>query len=834
MENFTIAEWKTMRQYGRTSLLYLCQNVLGYKDVSKEVHGPMVRALQKFKGGKDAGDNIMYNGRASPGTFKNLIDNYQPAIPMWDLEGPRKLLILWPRGHLKTTVATIAYNIQWIINYPNIRILLSSGTGEQVRKILDELISHFRFNEMFRWLYPEFVPHGKNVKEFGNQERFTIPARTVHRKEPTVSICSVGAVVAGGHFDVIDNDDVVDKENCRTPEQILNVNSHLGFLWPLLETAPDADKRQRGYQRGWWSMKGTRYDFCLVGDTRITMADWSQRPIKDVRVGDEVVGWIKENGKRYLRPSKVLKCGRYEAREVNRCTFDSGRSVVCTPEHKWWKGPWTSGDEYKSLGLHYHKMKHVRRLIVALEKSTSRDAGWLAGMYDGEGTIQVNKAPYRSASITICQSMHNPDLIERIRTSLRGLDFDFTENWHSPSKVKGAQAHWKDRCVFRVGGGWQGRYKFLREIAPFRFSRIAASLFAQLFTEEEKLVKMEPAGSQDVYWFQCETGNYIAEGYCSKNSDSYGTIIDSEEEKPEEERSYSIQQQDVIIEGDLSDLKTCKTIWPARMPPQALKDIQDDPLQGPNILASQYRMNPIPDKSGLVDNRDQIVWIPVAMMRKIYAYLTLHVTVDLAGMEPSTNKLADNDFTVITPHGCGHDGTLYILPIMRGRYSPFEVIDMLFGLFQMHPRLMDIKIEKEAHARVLLPFLKREMAKRQKFLPVVEIRRDNLTSKQQRIKGLQPWFRNGSIKFADNQPHKLAIINEIMRFPKYSHDDILDTIADAMQNREGGITSDVLPMAKTQVERPDLSPLAEVLRSAKLFGDTTNEESNVVDSLTGW
>jgi predicted phage terminase large subunit-like protein len=328
-------------------------------------------------------------------------------------------------------------------------------------------------------------------------------------------------------------------------------------------------------------------------------------------------------------------------------------------------------------------------------------------------------------------------------------------------------------------------------------------------------------------------------------SDVYGSIIDSEAAKAPEERSYTIQQQDAIVEGDLSDLSSCKTIWPARMPPQALKDIENDPLQGPSILASQYRMNPIPDKSGLVDSPKEIVWMPTDAMRKIYAYLSLHVTVDLAGMEPSTNKLADNDFTVICPHGFGHDGTLYVLPIMRGRYTPFEVIDLLFKLFHIHPRIMDIKVEKEAHARVLLPFLKREMAKRQRFLPITEIRRDNRTSKQQRIKGLQPWFRSGHIKFADNQPHKLAIINEIMRFPKYSHDDILDTLADAMQNREGGVTFEVEPMRKADWSRDITDVLAgrmdgetvnmpsALLGAVKIWGEDKQEE-NAVDYVTGW
>lgn len=210
-------------------------------------------------------------------------------------------------------------------------------------------------------------------------------------------------------------------------------------------------------------------------------------------------------------------------------------------------------------------------------------------------------------------------------------------------------------------------------------------------------------------------------------------------------------------------------------------------------------MNPVPPSSGLIASESEIVWVPMEAVKKIYAYLSLHVTVDLAGMEPSTNKLADNDYSVLNLHGFGHDGTLFLLNILRGRYTPHEVIDLLFNIASLHPRIMDIKIEKEAHARVLLPFLKREMVKRQKWLPIVEIRRDNRTSKQQRIKGLQPWFRNGSIKFADNAPHKLAIINEIMRFPKYAHDDILDTIADAMQGRDGEVSSDVVPMRNDNI-----------------------------------
>lgn len=586
-----------MRQKGRTNLIWLARYILGYKDISREVHGKFVDCLQKFQGGRDWTHMKFIGGKQSPGTMKELIEGYEPLVPdFWNMENPygmRRWLILMPRGHLKSTIM-MSHWIQWIVNYPNIRILLSSGTGGQVGGFLKEIKQHFQFNDSFRYLYPEFCPSARNVKEFGNQEQFTVPnCRRANAKEPTVGTVSVGAVVASTHYDAIGNDDVVDKENVRTPEQILTVKNHLGMLWPLLETAPNSDKRVVGYQRGWWYLVGTPYDF----------------------------------------------------------------------------------------------------------------------------------------------------------------------------------------------------------------------------------------------------------------SDAYATVQDEEDKK--EVRTYIVHKQSALLEGELSKeeckancelpkphpvFRHCKTLWPARLPAEGLLAIAEDPLQGWAVLSSQYLMNPIPDNAGLVESQDQIVWVPQKDMRGLYAYLNLHITVDLAGMEPSTNKLADNDFTVINLHGFGHDGTLFILSILRGRYTPFEVIDLLFNLFAIHPRVVDVKVEKEAHARVLLPFLKREMAKRQKWLPIVEIRRDNRTSKQQRIKGLQPWFRNGSIKFADGQASKLAIINEIMRFPKYAHDDILDTIADAMQNRDGGVNSDVLPQEKKYATNDPNRPINPDLKYLldRIWGEGQEEQSVNVDSLTGW
>jgi len=237
-----IEKLRRIRQRGRTDLLFFCNAILQYKDVSSEVHGEIIDHLQHFQGGTE-----VYSDTGQV--------RYTPAVSLWELSGPRSTLILFPRGHLKTSIITIAHTLQWIINYPDVRILISTATGDQVTKMIREIKGHLQFNNTFRTVYPEFCPPAKRAADFGSQDEFTIPNRTIHRKEPTVSACSVGKVIAGAHYEVIKNSDLVDKENVKTPNQIADVISHFGYLNPLLE------RSELPPHYGWVDVEGTRYDF---------------------------------------------------------------------------------------------------------------------------------------------------------------------------------------------------------------------------------------------------------------------------------------------------------------------------------------------------------------------------------------------------------------------------------------------------------------------------------------------------------------------------------------------------------------------------------------------
>ncbi len=70
---------------------------------------------------------------------------------------------------------------------------------------------------------------------------------------------------------------------------------------------------------------GYGFNKCLTGDTRIEMADGSQKPITEVRAGDLVLTKDGPYRARAVRPSGV--------RPVGRLRLANGMSVRCTPDH---------------------------------------------------------------------------------------------------------------------------------------------------------------------------------------------------------------------------------------------------------------------------------------------------------------------------------------------------------------------------------------------------------------------------------------------------------------------------------------------------------------------
>jgi predicted phage terminase large subunit-like protein len=564
-----LEQWKRARQECRTNLYYLCR-VLAYNDVQESVHGDLIANLQQFKGGIDSVEskeiaNLKEDQVALP-SVQAIKEGYKPFVPdFWSLEGPRKRANFFPRGCLKTTIQTFAHTIQWIINYPDIRVLLSTHTDGAAKEMVNEIRKHFTANATFRYLFPEHVPL-ENPDDFGNQEHFDTLARSKWTKEHTFSFLTIGSHLASRHFDVIKHEDLVDAENVKTADRIASVRQHLGDMEPLLEKH---EHPTRGEMKGWEDLAGTFYDF----------------------------------------------------------------------------------------------------------------------------------------------------------------------------------------------------------------------------------------------------------------SDANYTLWETESQRPKEKQIWS-----VVMRSAAPNYPEGPFLWPGRIGPKALKEVEEDPNRGPAILAAQYLMNPIPPGSGLVESKEEIIWTARKIMNELYARLSLYVAIDLNGMDSTqAAKNRDNDYTAGTLGGFGTDGHLYVPEIFHGRPSPQAVIEWMFDVYHRHPRIIAFKVPKDAFARVLLKFLRSEESRRNIWLPIMEIPIDNQRSKQDKIRGLQPWFKRGMIHFVDDLPCKTAIINEIMRFPKFNHDDILDTLCDLMSSRDGRAAGELMVTQRDDsVESGD--PFEQFM--AEVYGN--KEEQFTTEAVMGW
>lgn len=168
-----------------------------------------------------------------------VVQNDDTGLLEWNCtpKHNKKIMILAPRSHSKSTVFTVNYPLKEIVSNPNVRIVIVSNTAENAEAFLREIKAHIEREDNTKPV--DFVSvHGVLVPRF--QEKWTDKAIIVQRsdlrlKDPTVSAVGSGGSILSRRADIIICDDILNPENTRTPEQRAKVKSWFHeVLMPVL------------------------------------------------------------------------------------------------------------------------------------------------------------------------------------------------------------------------------------------------------------------------------------------------------------------------------------------------------------------------------------------------------------------------------------------------------------------------------------------------------------------------------------------------------------------------------------------------------------------------
>lgn len=279
---------------------------------------------------------------------------------------------------------------------------------------------------------------------------------------------------------------------------------------------------------------GVNY-FCVTSDTTILTSDLRHVGADSVKVGDTLVGFDeytldrgkgKGSGKRRYRVATVTETRTLTKPSVTVKTSD-GKSTTCSSDHMWLvrrpdqtpRFQWVRSDELR-VGVDQFMSLGV------WQASDTRDAGYLAGLYDGEGCLVKRQSS--GIRYNLIFSQRPGDVMARYREAMaaEGLPYNFVEPHQSNTSP----------CAHARTSGMSKIMRILGTLRPARFMPYVHEVYvggevgkATSFEGTPTVVAVDDAGEREVVSITTDTHTLVANGYLSHNcqGSAYSVLSDA-------------------------------------------------------------------------------------------------------------------------------------------------------------------------------------------------------------------------------------------------------------------------------------------------------------------
>src|SRR3990167_6205893 len=229
---------------------------------------------------------------------------------------------------------------------------------------------------------------------------------------------------------------------------------------------------------------------CVPPDALILTDDLRWVPAASLALGDGLLAFDELAGTREKK--RQWKRAVVEANDIRmmsryRIELDNGEILHATPNHMWVSQSGQARDCHWIRTDQLRVGNKLNRYMKPWGELTSKDAGWLAGFYDGEGCMSVRSGK-RNPRVTQISASQKPGAT--LNKALRLLDTFRFPHAESPLRASGtiAVAH---------RGGVSEHMRFLGQIRPERLlSKMMEGGYGQRFLsiDTPRVVAVERVG----------------------------------------------------------------------------------------------------------------------------------------------------------------------------------------------------------------------------------------------------------------------------------------------------------------------------------------------------
>jgi DNA polymerase len=260
-------------------------------------------------------------------------------------------------------------------------------------------------------------------------------------------------------------------------------------------------------------------EYCFVPSHKLLNEKLCWVEANNFNVGEAVLGFDEFGPNRRLRKAIIEKIS-YANEAVFDVLLESGKHFYVTAKHRWLVGRHRRTHASESQSLRWIETRHlvekskrrdascshIPRILDTWDSNRTYDEGWLAGIFDGEGTVQI-RTDGTLSGISVSQNIG--PILDHIKELLTKLDFQWAES--SSSK----------RCkkIYLLGG----RYSVIRLLGILQTARLNKKIdFDKLGRLEcrggsEKVLSVTYIGKQRIIRIQTSTGTLLVDGYPMHN-----------------------------------------------------------------------------------------------------------------------------------------------------------------------------------------------------------------------------------------------------------------------------------------------------------------------------